>query len=363
MRFGREKSSGFHWSLYLAAFLVIMAILLFGISKILESTQQNSLSHSIVSSVGVPIQHIETFGFDDTEVNADVAVINFRVSVSAQGANESVARAEFLRVIHDIEAQCNEREIPFQIIPKQKQPFVFVQAVDAPMQHMANSQMMQNMLPNSPVSYSNPPPKTKLWSVSQDFSLPLLMSRSPPIPLFLETLAKNGALISTVDFPISEERKTSSEKTSLLKAVADAKSKASFLAVQQNKSVGNILQITPVKVDITEVRDPNIDLLMGQIHEKQQQYQDQLKFQQQQRLQEMNPSPLGSNPYLSNHFSFMQQQQAQLLGLGVPPPAPTSILTSPNMEPLRVFGSHLVDKKVKIRTQVSVKFEAKPLVS
>src|SRR5262249_39812937 len=124
------------------------------------------------------------------------------------------------------------------------------------------------------------PAKSKVYSITQDFNLPLMLSKCPPIPLFLETLASNGALISNVSFPISSARKSGAERASLLKAVADAKSKALFLAQEQQKTLGAVIEIVPVKVKIEQVKDSNLDLLLGQLHEQQQKFQQHLDMTQ-----------------------------------------------------------------------------------
>ena len=62
-----------------------------------------------------------------------------------------------------------------------------------------------------------------MYSVTQDFNLELPLSRSPPIPLFLEALSSNGVLISNIGFDISDRKRANAEKVSLSKAIEDAK--------------------------------------------------------------------------------------------------------------------------------------------
>lgn len=275
-------------------------------------------------------QSIETMGFDETEVNADVGVISFRIQTS--GPDDSKARYEFLKQLHDIETQCNEREIPFQLIPKSQQPFVFVQT--SPL--LVNPQAHLDIV-HQPTATA---PRNKVYFITQDFSLPLLLSRSPPIPLFMDTLASNGAMISEIAFPISAQRKNAAEKASLLRAVADAKSKAVFLAQEQQRHVVSISEITPIQVKVEPIKDTNLELLLTQLQDQQSRYQQHLQYQQLSRDQ-MNP-----NPYLSAMPAMPLNPMFH----------PGSLPSTPSMEPLRVFGSALVPKKVLVTTQVKVRF-------
>lgn len=330
-----------------------------------SSNNMNNNNNNITNITG----QIETLGFDETEVNADIVVINFRVQSFAPD-DETKARMEFLKILQEIESQCNYREIPFQLIPKNPEPFVFVQNVAIP-----NLQMMQqqnhNMMP--PIGGDLPahlqPPITtkssKLYSITQDFSLPLLLSRSPPIPLFLDTLASHGVLISGIEFPLSAQRKTDAEKSSLLKAIADAKSKAVFLANEQKKSLGNIMQITPVKVKINQIKDVNMDILMGQLSELQNKYQQQLKLNHENQVAAMDPYSImnvASNPMMFPH-QFPGAASVQGLHFNNPnvmnnsSHSFTGTTTTTLMDPLKVLSSSLVPKKLSITTQVRVRFE------
>ena len=323
------------WIIYLVVVVIFLAIIVYLAKKIPVSTQQGSTTASGGTNK-IPAQLIETMGFDEMEVNADVAVITFRVQ--AFGPDELKARLEFLKRLKDIEEKSNDREIPFQLIPKSPEPFVFVQSGSSPPGLGDFSHPSMDLLHQNPMSPSRP----KTYSITQDFSLPLLLSRSPPIPLFLDALASNGALISNISFPISAQRKSSVEKSSLLQAVADAKTKAAFLASNQQRTLGNIVEITPVQVKIEQVKDPNLDLLMGQLEEQQQKYQQQMKMQQ------LQPNGI-SNPYLYASDPLQQLMQQQ----GMNPTLPSS-----PMDPIRVFSSSLVPKKVLITTQVRVKFNS-----
>lgn len=319
--------------LYVAVFILFAGFFLFVINRIPLSSNPAS----VPSGGSSKLSQIETMGFDETEVNADVAVIAFRIQAFAQD-EEQKARLEFLRTLQEIETQCNHREIPFQLFPKSKEPFVFV------------SSSFSNPLPTSPMVDAlhapTSPSRTKFYSITQDFSLPLLLSRSPPIPLFLDTLASHGALISNISFPISAERKMASEKASLLKAVADAKSKASFLATEQQRTLGHVLEINPVNIKIEQVKDSNLDLLLGQLDEQQKKFQQQMHFEKQQREQFSNPYAMMVNPLLQ----MQQQQSLPFSGFSTVTPA------TPTMDPLKIFSSALVPKKVMITTQVRVKF-------
>jgi uncharacterized protein YggE len=320
---------------YLLVFLLCAGLILFvAAGKIPLGWQQAPATHP--SS----LTHIETMGFDETEVNADVAVISFRIQAFA--LEESKARLEFLRKVQEIEAQLSEREIPFQLIPKSSEPFVFVQPQPAQTPTMQSS---------FDITATPTPPASKIYSVTQDFSLPLLLARSPPIPLFLDTLASNGALVSNVTFPISAQRKSGAERASLLKAIADARTKASFLATEQQRTLGSVLEIIPVNIKIEQVKDPTLDLLMGQLEEQQQKYQQQLKIQQLQREQTMNP-------YAPPHPLLIAHQQQQMQQMMDPATMMGRVVTSStaSMDPLKVFGSALVPKKVAITTHVKVRF-------
>ena len=124
--------------------------------------------------------------FDESTLPANVCVITFRVQSFAK--EEQKARLEFLKKLHEIETQCNEREIPFQLIPKSPEPFVFVQNVqntDHTLNNWNGNGIQLNMGGGGGGgggngSINNFNRTQKLYSITQDFSLPLLLARSPP---------------------------------------------------------------------------------------------------------------------------------------------------------------------------------------
>ena len=176
------------------------------------------------------------------------------------------------------------------------------------------------------------------------------MKYSPPIPLFLQTLADNGALVSEVSFPISIQTKQFAERSSLQKAIADARSKAMFLASEHQRDLQTPLEITPVEVKIEEIRDTNLEFLLKDILAQQKQKQQDLEDARQREI----PYPTIQNPFLNPYLPLHLQNP------GSQPTAPSSSSSS-SFEPLRVFSSSLVPKRIKISTQVKVKYSCSPL--
>lgn len=274
------------------------------------------------SPISPKSQEIQTIGFDETILNADIAVINFRIQ--AQGKDEKSSRISFLKTISDIEQKCNEREIPCQIIPKTTDPYIFVQ----------NLAINNNPFaaPGMPTFQSDPAMqpsdnKNKVYFVTQDFILRLSLNKSPPVPLLVESLSSGGVMIADITFPISSARKQGAERSSLLKAIADAKSKAQFLANAHNCHLGDIVEIVPVEIKVEEIRDPNLEILVNQF---------------------TSPSDtVNQNPYTANvPQMFMPNQHGALLNNnGVSA-----------IDPIKAFGSALVPKRTRILTQVKVKY-------
>ena len=103
--------------------LSLIVILIFKLLP-LASVDDNPTDANVKHSNSKPLQ-LETMGFDESTLLAELCVITFRVQT--YGMEEQKARLDFLKTLHIIEIQCNEREIPFQLLPKTPQPFIFIQ--------------------------------------------------------------------------------------------------------------------------------------------------------------------------------------------------------------------------------------------